>query len=164
MTPTTQPSVPLPCIDRIIRLEPGKSARAVRRVDPSEEYFIDHFSGFAVLPGVLQLEGMVQTASWLVRATEQFTRSQVRMTACSQAKYTQLVRPGVTIDFEVEITSPAACTYDVRGKVIEGEKTVASARFRLESSAIADSNPKFAHLEPLINQKNKQIFAQLSAA
>lgn len=164
MTATLQPQVPLPCIDRIVRLETGKSARATRRVDPSEEYFIDHFSGFAVLPGVLQLEGMVQTASWLVRATEQFSRSQIRMTACSQAKYTQLVRPGVTIDFDVEIASPAANTYDVRGKVLEGEKTVASARFRLESAPIADSNPRFAHLEPLINQKNRQIFARLNAA
>lgn len=163
MTTPTQPQVPLPCIDRLTHLEKGKSARAVRRVDASEEYFVDHFSGFAVLPGVLQLEGMVQTASWLVRETEGFTRSQVRMTACSQSKFSQLVRPGMTIDFEVELTSPSAHVYDVRGKVLEQGKTVATARFRLESQKITDSNTKFAHLEPLINEKNRQIFARLTA-
>lgn len=159
-----RPEVPLPCIDRLTHLEKGKSARASRRVDASEEYFIDHFSGFAVLPGVLQLEGMVQTAAWLVRATEGFTRSQVRMTTCSQAKYTQLVRPGVTIEFEVELVNPAPHVYDIRGKVTEQGKTVASARFRLESKTLADADPKFAHLEPAINTKNRQIFSQLTAA
>jgi 3-hydroxyacyl-[acyl-carrier-protein] dehydratase len=163
MTPTHTPQVPLPCIDRITRVEKGRSARAARRVDPSEEYFIDHFSGFAVLPGVLQLEGMVQTASWLVRATEGFAKSQVRMTACSQAKYSQLVRPGMDIEFETEITASPDGLYDVRGKVLEQGKTVAAARFRLESKAIGDTAPKFAHLEPLINEKNRQIFARLSS-
>jgi 3-hydroxyacyl-[acyl-carrier-protein] dehydratase len=164
MTPTLSDTlVPLPCIDRLTAVEPGRSARATRRVDPSEEYFIDHFSGFAVLPGVLQLEGLVQTASWLIRATEGFERSQVRMTACSQAKYTQLVRPGMTIGFDVEVASSAPHTFDVRGKVTEGEKTVASARFRLESSTISESNPRFSHLEPLINEKNRQIFQKLKS-
>lgn len=163
-TSTAQPSVPLPCIDRLIFLEKGKSARAVRYVHPAEEYFIDHFSGFAVLPGVLQLEGMVQTAAWLVRVTEDFSRSQVRMTACSQAKYSQLVRPGMTIDFEVELTSPAPHVYDVRGKVLEQGKAVAAARFRLESQTLFESGPKFAHLESPINEKNRRIFAALNRA
>ena len=163
MTQISAPQAPLPCIDRILHLEKGKSARAARRVDPSEEYFVDHFSGFAVLPGVLQLEGMVQTASWLVHATEDFNRSQVRMTVCSQAKYSQLVRPGAQIEFEVEFAEVGAGTYGVKGKVTEQGKTVATARFRIESQTLAQTAPKFAHLEPLLNQKNKQIFARLSA-
>ena len=158
-----EPTVPLPCIDRITALEKGRSVRAARRVRPEEEYFVDHFNEFAVLPGVLQLEGLVQAASWLVHATEGFTRSQVRMSACSQAKYSQLVRPGSDIEFEAElapVSTPGV--YNFKGKVTEQGKTVATARFRLESNAIGDTAPKFAHLEPAINRKNKQIFDRLS--
>jgi 3-hydroxyacyl-[acyl-carrier-protein] dehydratase len=162
MNSIAKPTVPLPCIDRITHLEKGKSARATRFVNPAEEYFIDHFTGFAVLPGVLQLEGMVQTASWLVRVTENFGHSQVRMTGCSQAKYSRLVRPGVEIEFDVEITVASDRTYDIRGKVMECGKTVATARFKLESCSLTDAAPKFGHLEPLINQKNHQIFTELT--
>ncbi|MBP9733477.1 MAG: hypothetical protein KBD07_03780 [Candidatus Omnitrophica bacterium] len=160
---STAPKMPLPCIDRITQLELGKAARASRRVEASEEYFIDHFSEYAVLPGVLQLEGMVQTAAWLVLASEDFARSQVRMTACSQAKYSQLVRPGMDIEFEANIAPAGDAQYDVKGRVTEQGKTVATARFRLESKTIGDTAPRFAHLEPLINDKNRRIFLGLTS-
>lgn len=163
MNTPQESQVPLPCIDRITLIEKGALARAVRRVDPAEEYFIDHFSEFPVLPGVLQLEGMVQTASWLVRATENFAHSQVRMTSCSQAKYSQLVRPGMDIEFETQISLAADGQYDVRGKVTEQGKTVAAARFRLASGVIQDTAPRFAHLEPMICEKQRRIFASLTA-
>ena len=66
----------LNCIDRIISIETGKGITAQKTVKPEEEYFRDHFVGFPVLPGVLMLEGLVQSAGWYVLAAEEAVSAQ----------------------------------------------------------------------------------------
>jgi 3-hydroxyacyl-[acyl-carrier-protein] dehydratase len=46
-------------------------------VSLAEEYLADHFPIFPVLPGVLLLEGLIESASWLVRQNNQFAQSMV---------------------------------------------------------------------------------------
>ena len=53
-------------IDKIVSLEAGRSLKAVKSVSLAEEYLADHFPAFPVLPGVLMLQGLVESASWLV--------------------------------------------------------------------------------------------------
>ena len=62
-------------IDKIVEIEPGKRLKAVKSVSLAEEYLADHFPTFPVLPGVLLLEGLIESASWLVRTTENFAHS-----------------------------------------------------------------------------------------
>ena len=59
-------------IDRIQEIVPGQSLTAVKNLSLAEEYLADHFPGFPVMPGVLMLEAMTQSAAWLVRSTEDF--------------------------------------------------------------------------------------------
>jgi 3-hydroxyacyl-[acyl-carrier-protein] dehydratase len=152
----------LRCIDRIVELEPSRRIVAERTVRPDEEYFRDHFVGFPVLPGVLVLEGLVEAAAWLVRASEDFARSQVYMTACAQAKYSRLVRPGAVLRFEAELG--AGPPYDVKGRAVEGAETVATARFRLDSARVGDGAPLFAHLEEGLLEKCRRRFRELGGA
>ena len=56
-------------IDRIVSLVPGDSVRAVKGLALSEEYLQDHFPRFPVMPGVLIIECMAQTAAVLVVET-----------------------------------------------------------------------------------------------
>ncbi len=53
-------------IDRVVSFEAGSTLTAVKSVSLAEEYLADHFPIFPVLPGVLLLEGLVESASWLV--------------------------------------------------------------------------------------------------
>lgn len=55
-------------VDKIIEMEPGKSAVGVRYFDPSESYFIDHFPGFPFVPGVLHVEMIAQLGGMSVSA------------------------------------------------------------------------------------------------
>ena len=51
--------------DRVIELEPNKRIRAIKNVTINEPFFQGHFPNFPVMPGVLLIEGMAQTAGAL---------------------------------------------------------------------------------------------------
>ena len=64
-------------IDTIVKIEKGQSIQTVKGVSLAEEYLADHFPNFPVLPGVFLLQGLVESASWLVRASENFAHSMI---------------------------------------------------------------------------------------
>ncbi len=47
-------------IDQILECEPGVRAKGVKTFSRSEEFFMDHFPGMPIVPGVLQIEMMAQ--------------------------------------------------------------------------------------------------------
>ena len=57
---------PFLLVDRVLEIEPGKRIVAVKNVTANEPFFIGHFPDFPVMPGVLIIESMAQTAGALV--------------------------------------------------------------------------------------------------
>lgn len=49
-------------LDRIVECDPGKSAVGIKCFSRSELFFMDHFPGYPIVPGVLQIEMMAQMA------------------------------------------------------------------------------------------------------
>ena len=64
-------------VDRIESLVPGKRIVTTKALSLAEEYLADHFPAFPVLPGVMMIEAMVQSAAWLVRVAQDFSRSEI---------------------------------------------------------------------------------------
>ncbi len=60
---------PFLLIDRIVELVPNQSAVGVKNVSVNEHFFQGHFPGHPVMPGVLIIESMAQTAAVLVVET-----------------------------------------------------------------------------------------------
>ncbi len=54
---------PFLLVDRIIELEPGKSAVGIKNVTANEWFFQGHFPGKKIMPGVLVVEAMAQVAA-----------------------------------------------------------------------------------------------------
>jgi 3-hydroxyacyl-[acyl-carrier-protein] dehydratase len=53
---------PFLMIDRVLEVEPGKHAIAVKNISGNDMVFLGHFPGKAVMPGALIIEAMAQTA------------------------------------------------------------------------------------------------------
>lgn len=124
-------------VDRIESIEPGKRIATVKAVSLAEEYLADHFPTFPVLPGVMMIEALVQSAAWLIRIEQDFANSIVVLAQARNVKYASFVTPGKVLRCEVEAISigPDESKFKAAGYV-EGELAV-SARLVLRSFNLA---------------------------
>ncbi len=127
--------------DRIISLEPGRRITTVKAVSLAEEYLADHFPTFPVLPGVLMLEALVQSAVWLVQASQGFERSLIEFRRARNVTYKSFVRPGELLQMEVTARRLEAESSEFDGVGRCGEREVVKARFDLSHSNLADEDP-----------------------
>ncbi|MBL0927602.1 MAG: polyketide synthase dehydratase domain-containing protein, partial [Phycisphaerales bacterium] len=89
-------------IDRVLEIAPDRIV-TVKNVSNAEEYLLDHFPGFPVLPGVFMIEAMVHAARRLLVHTNP-ARARHVLGGVRALKYGTFVRPGdamrVTVTLE----------------------------------------------------------------
>lgn len=128
-------------LDRIVSCEAGKVLRGLKRLTAGEEYLADHFPGFPIMPGVLQLQSLVEAGSWLLRLTDEFRYSIVVLREVRSVKYGSLMQPGKALDVTVEIAGQDGASASLKGRgECEGVQTVA-AQFTLIRYNLKDRNP-----------------------
>jgi 3-hydroxyacyl-[acyl-carrier-protein] dehydratase len=116
---------PLLLVDRVLDYELGKSIVAIKNVTANEEYFNGHFPHKPVMPGVLMIEALAQTAallSFLTMGKKPDSSSVVYFVGIDAARFKRPVGPGDQLRMEVEITrsSRGIYKYKARGSV-DGE-------------------------------------------
>src|SRR5437868_11374247 len=90
-------------IDRIVDLDlADQTIRAEARVPAASTIFEGHFPGFPLMPGVLLIEAMAQTAGWLVIGVTRFTRMPF-LAAAKEAKLRAFVRPGEALAISAKL-------------------------------------------------------------
>jgi 3-hydroxyacyl-[acyl-carrier-protein] dehydratase len=90
-------------IDRIAALDVGeRTVRSICSVPKESTIFEGHFPGYALMPGVLQIECMAQTCGWLVIAINRFAAMPF-LIAVKEAKFRSPVLPGEELEFEGKI-------------------------------------------------------------
>jgi len=90
-------------IDRIAALDVAeRTVRSLCSVPKESTIFEGHFPGYALMPGVLQIECMAQTCGWLVIAMNRMTVMPF-LIAVKDAKFRSPVLPGEELEFEGKI-------------------------------------------------------------
>jgi 3-hydroxyacyl-[acyl-carrier-protein] dehydratase len=148
-------------IDKIISMELGSQIKAIKSLSLAEEYLADHFPTFPVLPGVLLLEGLIESASWLVREGENFAHSMVLLEQARNVKYKSFLAPGARIEYTVEAKAIEENVSSFAGfGLSEGQKIV-EARFGLRHFNLADGDSAMAAVDAQVIENMKKIWKLL---
>ena len=96
---------PFLLLDRVVDIQPRKSARAIKCVTYSEPFFQGHFPGKPIFPGVLVLEALSQLVAVLAYASEPFDSNQkiLYFMGIDRARFRTAVVPGDRLTLEVDL-------------------------------------------------------------
>jgi 3-hydroxyacyl-[acyl-carrier-protein] dehydratase len=120
---------PFLLVDRVIDIRGDESAIGIKSVTVNEPFFPGHFPGQPVMPGVLLLEGMAQTAG-AVCAAAHSTRGkppQVLLVTVDKAKFRRPVLPGHTIEYHIRKLTRRRNMWWFRGEAMVAGQMVAEA-------------------------------------
>jgi 3-hydroxyacyl-[acyl-carrier-protein] dehydratase len=148
-------------IDKVVSLEPGKRITAVKSVTLAEEYLADHFPAFPVLPGVLLLQGLIESASWLVRQAENFAHSMILLEHTRNVKYKSFLAPGGRIEYTVEARTIEENISSFAGFGVSGNERIVEARLGLRHFNLADEDSAMAAVDAEIIENMKERWSLL---
>lgn len=130
-------------VDKIIEMDPGKSAVGVRNFTRSESFFMDHFPGFPVVPGVLHVEMIAQVGGISVMAANPDILPVLGK--IKSAKLFHRIVPGDQAVIKVQV-------------VVRKEFSVASGHIEVEGKKISAAELILAHI-PLPENRMRQVWA-----
>jgi 3-hydroxyacyl-[acyl-carrier-protein] dehydratase len=123
---------PFLLVDRVVELEPGKRIVGLKAVTMNEPFFVGHFPGHPVMPGVLILEALAQVAALLAMKSltaEQTARKITYLMGIDGARFRRPVVPGDRLELSVEITKRKDPVWKERGEARVDGELVAEADF-----------------------------------
>lgn len=122
---------PFLMIDRVVNMIAGRSAVGLKNVTVNEPHFDGHFPVRPVMPGVLIVEAMAQTAAVLVVETLDLYDSDrlVYFMSIDGAKFRQPVTPGDQLELHVEVARGKSKIWKFNGTGMVGGKVAAEAVF-----------------------------------
>jgi UDP-N-acetylglucosamine acyltransferase len=123
-------------VDRVLEHDPSGRLLATKAVSGSEEFFLGHFPGAPVMPGVLLLEGLAQAAGiWLVEESSDPSR-EIQVVGIDGAKFRRPVTPGDRLTLEVRLQRRRRGLHRFEGTVRVGDQRVAEATILLRTQSL----------------------------
>ncbi len=136
-------------VDKILFIDSRKAIKGIKNVTMSEDFLADHFPGFPVMPGVLQIESCVQLFSWLVFSSTDFRKTS-RLSSFKAVKFKGFIVPGEQMLVDIDVVS------------FNDEEAMFNAKIFVEGSLrtdIAECRASFTDLDKLTDHvKAKQHF------
>jgi len=138
---------PILMLDRVIEIEPGVSGTGIRRFEPGDPCFDGHFRGRPILPGVLAIEALAQTALVVLLAEhqERLDTGDAKppvgyLSRVREMSFQRPIAPGQEVHFEVRVEKRLGSFFIVSGRVThegslcaKGSLAVGMDRQELES-------------------------------
>lgn len=146
-------------LDQITSLVPGKSLTARRTLRADEEYLMDHFPRFPVMPGVMMLESLHQAAIWLVRSGDDFRTPLVLLREVRSVKFGDFLSPGETLDIVAETIKEEGNLTTIKATAQKGDKVTVSARLIVEKCGSGD--PEHVGTDEDVRRLTEEQFHEL---
>jgi 3-hydroxyacyl-[acyl-carrier-protein] dehydratase len=118
---------PFMMVDRVEVVEEGKYCVGVKCVSANELYFHGHFPEKPIMPGVLMLEGMAQTAAAMMMDLPETKGRLAFFAGISRAKFRRQVVPGDVLQMHVEILRMKRHLGKVSAQAWVGDESAAEA-------------------------------------
>ena len=128
LLPHRAPFLFVECISDVV---PGQSATGWKSVNLNEPHFAGHFPQYAVMPGVLIIESMAQTAGALVVHTLGL-RDQKRVVyfmTIDKARFRRPVHPGTVLRMPVKVSRHRGLVWRFEGKAYVNDELCAEAEY-----------------------------------
>ena len=139
-------------IDRFVRFEHGKSARAVKNLSLAEDYFEQHLPGYPIIPACFILEGLAQTGGILVGEANDY-QEKVVLAKITSARFDREAVAGETLLYDVVLVTLRPEGASVAGKVFAVPPGIGAAE--PSGTPIAEAEIFFAHLD---QSRSQQLF------
>jgi 3-hydroxyacyl-[acyl-carrier-protein] dehydratase len=112
-------------VDKIVELT-DNSIKTTKEITPAESFFEGHYPGNPIMPGVLICESIFQTGAVLLsNIITDISEGTPVLTRISNGKFKNIVRPGSTLEIEVEIVERVSNAFFMKGKAsVEGKLAV----------------------------------------
>ena len=121
---------PFLLLDRLEVEVPGEKGIGLKNVTMNEEFFQGHFPNNPVMPGVLQVEAMAQTAGAIVAASASEGKTpDVLFMSIDGVKFRKPVKPGDQLKMHVEKVQSRRNVDVFKGKTMVDDKVVSEAEF-----------------------------------
>jgi 3-hydroxyacyl-[acyl-carrier-protein] dehydratase len=111
-------------VDRIVEMQPGKTASAVYTVRGDEPFLRGHFPGNPLVPGVILIEAVAQLAGCVGQAGRETALKNLKLAAVRHAKISGTAKPGETIELSVTIIGQMANVMQATGTATVAGKVV----------------------------------------
>jgi 3-hydroxyacyl-[acyl-carrier-protein] dehydratase len=119
---------PFLLIDRVIDLRPRERIVAIKNVTANEPFFVGHFPGTPVMPGVLIVEAIAQAGGALLLTEVEDRDSKLMLfTGIERARFRRPVVPGDQLRIEIEVKAWRGDAVRMEGRAFVDEKRAAEA-------------------------------------
>jgi beta-hydroxyacyl-ACP dehydratase FabZ len=121
---------PMLLVDRILEYESHKRIVGIKNVTINEPFFMGHYPGHPIMPGVLIIEAMAQVGGLLIMdRIEDLAEKVVYFMSMDNVKWRRPVTPGDQIRFEVEVLQFRRQLAKMRGVGLVDGQVAAEAEF-----------------------------------
>jgi UDP-3-O-[3-hydroxymyristoyl] N-acetylglucosamine deacetylase/3-hydroxyacyl-[acyl-carrier-protein] dehydratase len=122
---------PFLLVDRILSIEDKRRVVGIKNVTVNEPFFVGHFPGHPIMPGVLIVEAMAQVGGFLLlHIVEEPEKKLVYFVGLDKVKFRRPVVPGDQIRFELEMLRFQGRICRMAGKAYVGGEVVCEAELK----------------------------------
>jgi 3-hydroxyacyl-[acyl-carrier-protein] dehydratase len=131
---------PFLLVDRAEDYQPHKSIVGIKCVTLNEPFFIGHFPGNPVMPGVLIVEAIAQSGAVMMSKSlnANVEGKTIMFTSLDNCKFRTPVRPGDVLRMPVEVLRHRGDVFKFRGEAFVGDKLAAEVEF---TAMVVKTNP-----------------------